>query len=57
MFLEMKFFERDVIARIRILLDVQHKKKGLCEDRPASSFVVSLGKAFNGIAFIFEWLE
>jgi len=33
------------------------KKGDKCEDRPASSIVVSLGKALNGIAFIFEWLE
>jgi len=29
----------------------------LREDKPASSFVVSLGKALNGIASTFEWLE
>jgi len=34
------------------LLDVQHKK-GKCEGRPASSFIVSLGKALNGIASTF----
>jgi len=32
-------------------------KKGECEDRPAGSFVVSLGKALNGIASTFEWLD
>jgi len=30
-------------------------KKGYGEDRPASSLVVSLDKAFNGIASTFEW--
>jgi len=38
------------------LLDVQHLK-GLCGDRPASSLVVSLGKALNGIVSTFEWLD
>jgi len=38
------------------LLDVQHLK-GISEDRPASSLVVSLGKALNGIASTFEWLD
>jgi len=32
-------------------------KKEWCENRPASSLVVSLGKALNGIAFTFEWLD
>jgi len=32
-------------------------KKGLCEDRSASSLVVSLGKTLNGISSIFEWLD
>jgi len=38
------------------LLDVQ-LKKGIGEDRPASSLVVYLGKALNGIASTFEWLS
>jgi len=38
------------------LLDVQHLKD-YCGDRPASSLVVSLGKAINGIASTFEWLD
>jgi len=31
--------------------------KALCEDRLASSLVVSLGKTLNGIASTFEWLD
>jgi len=41
------------------LLDVQHLK-GLVwrtGDRLTSSLVVSLGKALNGIASTFEWLD
>jgi len=38
------------------LLDVQHKK-GECKAKPASSLVVLLGKALNGIACTFEWLD
>jgi len=41
---------------IASLLDVQHKK-GLAWRRPASSLVGSLGKALNGIASTFEWLD
>jgi len=32
-------------------------KKGECGDRPASSLVVSLGKALNRFASTFEWLD
>jgi len=32
-------------------------KKGYCEDRLASLLVVSLGKALNGMASTFEWLD
>jgi len=28
-----------------------------CEDRRASSLVVSLGKALNGIASTYEWID
>jgi len=35
------------------LLDAQHFKGY----RPASSLVVSLGKALNGIASTYEWLD
>jgi len=38
------------------LLDVQ-RLKGLVWRRPASSLVVSLVKALNGIASTFEWLD
>jgi len=41
---------------IASLLDVSIKE-GLCEDRPASSLVVSLGKALNGIASTYEWID
>jgi len=37
------------------LLDVQHKRRK-CEDKPANSLAVSLGKALNGIASTFNWL-
>jgi len=29
----------------------------LCDDRTASSLVVSLGKALNGIAPTYEWID
>jgi len=33
-------------------------KEGLCEDRPASSLVVSfMGKALNRIASTYEWID
>jgi len=32
-------------------------KEGQCNDRPASSLVMSLGKALNGIASTFKWLD
>jgi len=38
------------------LLDIQHKK-GIVEERQASSLVVSLGKALIRIASTFEWLN
>jgi len=38
------------------LLDIQYKKNGQCEDRPASSLVVFLDKARNEIASNFELL-
>jgi len=31
--------------------------KGKCGDRPASLLVMSLGKALNGIASTYEWLD
>jgi len=39
------------------LLDVQDLKRLVWRYRPASSLVVSLGKALNGIACTFEWLD
>jgi len=39
------------------LLDVQHLKELVGDCKPASSLVVSLGKALNGIASIFDWLD
>jgi len=32
-------------------------KEGLCEDKPASSLVVSLGKTLNEIASTYEWID
>jgi len=32
-------------------------KEGMCEYRPASSLVVYLGKALNGIASIYVWID
>jgi len=48
---EVTFFRLQKLLFTVSLLDVQ------CEDRSASSLVVSLGKALNVIASTFEWLN